>query len=289
MLSWRMVRAALLRSLAGQPKLDNGWMKTVRLLNSTQHIGMRRKSGDEKGTPSQLNATYWHSLTPARSVVETADELGSLPSPSKPSAWRSHREASRPASGGMTAQAQRTANPAKSVNAGFGHGKMLSALAAGGGWIVRRRRSIVTMAACLLVGATFGPFLYRGDLGEWLLHRTASESDSGLTQALRQEQEQANKLAGDVTVARLEAEAQAALVRQASEAADRDKEVSERALVGLRQALQLELFKTEKLTGQLAEAQRDSAAKITLTRKTIDDAARAEAKRSASLASCAKH
>ena len=105
------------------------------------------------------------------------------------------------------------------------------------------------MAACLLVAAAFAPLLYRSDPGEWLHHRTASENDTGLKQALRQEQERANKLASDVTAARREAESQAALIRQASEAAGREKEASERALVGLRQSLQLELLKTEKLTG----------------------------------------
>ena len=85
-----------------------------------------------------------------------------------------------------------------------------------------------------------------------------------MKQALRQEQERANKLAGDVTAARREAESQAALIRQASEAAGREKEASERALVGLRQALQLELAKAEKLAGQLAEAQRNSAAQAAL-------------------------
>jgi hypothetical protein len=115
------------------------------------------------------------------------------------------------------------------------------------------------MAACLLVFAAFGPFLYRSDPGQWLLHWTASEDDTGLKQALRQEQERVSKLASDVTAARREAELQAVLIREASEAADREKEASERAIVELRQALQVELFKTEKLTGQLAEAQRDSA------------------------------
>ena len=61
--------------------------------------------------------------------------------------------------------------------------------------------------------------------------------------------------------------------------AERGKEASERAAVGLRQALQQELIKTEKLTGQLAEVQRDNAVQTALTRKTLDDAARAEAER----------
>ena len=163
--------------------------------------------------------------------------------------------------------------------AGRGCGKIMSAFALAGGWIVHRRRSIVTMAACLLVAAAFAPFLYRSQPGTWLPHRTASENDTGLKQALRQEQERANKLARDVTTARREAESQAALIREASEAAGRDKEASERALVGLRQALQLELAKAEKLAGQLVEAQRNGAAQAALTRKTIDDATRAEAER----------
>jgi hypothetical protein len=225
---------------------------------------------DEKGTPSQFNATYWHPLTPAQSVVKTADEVGTLTGPSKPSALRIHRGASRPAPGGMTAQPQRAAKPGRSVNV---WARFV------GGWIVHRRRSIVTMAACLLVAAVFAPFLYRSDPGTWRLHWTASENDTGLKQALRQEQERANKLASDVTATRREAESQAALIREASEAAGRDREASERALVGLRQSLQLEMLKTDKLTGQLAEAQRDSAAQAALTRKTIDSATRADAER----------
>jgi len=144
---------------------------------------------DEEGTPCQLNATYLHPLTPAQSVVETVDEIESLPDPSK---RRIHRGASRPASGGMTAQPQRAAKPGRSVNdwarfVGFakrGCGKILSAFAVSGNWIVHSRRSIVAMAACLLVGAAFGPLLYSGDLGKSLLHWTASEDDTGLQQAL---------------------------------------------------------------------------------------------------------
>ena len=232
---------------------------------------------DEEGTPSQLNAAYWHPLTPAQSVVETVDEPGSLTGPSKPSAWRIHRGASRPASGGMTAQPQRAAKPGRSVNvwtrfvgfAGRGCGKILSAFAVAGGWIVHSRRSIATMAACLLVGAAFGPLLYRGDLGKSLLHWTASEDDTGLQQALQQERERASKLAGDVAAAQREVELQTTLIRQAGEASGREKAASERTLVELRQALQLELAKTDKLAGQLAEAQRDNAAQTALTGKTI--------------------
>jgi hypothetical protein len=244
------------------------------------------QDGDEKGTPSQFNATYWHPLTPAQSVVKTADEVASLTGPSKPRAWRIHRGVSRPASDGMTAQPQRPARPRTSVNvwarlvgiAGRGCGKIMSPFAAVGGWIVHRRRSIATMAACLLVAAVFAPFLYRSD-PVCLPHWIASENDTGSKQGLRQQEERANKFASDVTAARRGAESQAALIRQASDAADRDKEASECALVGLRQSLQLERLKTEKLTGQLAEAQRDSAAQSALTRKTIDSAARAEAER----------
>ena len=232
---------------------------------------------DEEGTPSQLNAAYWNPLTPAQSVTEKADEAGSLTGPSKPSAWRIHRGASRPASGGKTAQLQRAAKPGRSVNvwtrfvgfAGRGCGKILSAFAVAGGWIVHSRRSIATMAACLLVAAAFGPFLYRSDLGKWLLHWTASEDDTGLKQALRQERERASKLAGDVAAAQREVESQTTLIRQAGEASGREKAASERTLVELRQALQLELAKTDKLAGQLAEAQRDNAAQTALTGKTI--------------------
>jgi hypothetical protein len=129
------------------------------------------------------------------------------------------------------------------------------------------------MAACFFVGAAFAPLLYRSEAGGRLFHLTASDHDTGLKQALEQEHERASKLAGDLTAARREAETQAASISQAGEAADRQKEASDRALAGLRQALQLELARTEKLTGQLADVQRDGAAQTVLTRKTIDDSA----------------
>ena len=62
------------------------------------------------------------------------------------------------------------------------------------------------MAACLLVGAAFGPLLYSGDLGKSLLHWTASGNSIGLQQALQQERERASKLTGDVAVALREVE-----------------------------------------------------------------------------------
>ena len=152
---------------------------------------------------------------------------------------------------------------------GRGCGEILSAFAVAGNWSVHSRRSIATMAACLLVAAAFASFLYRSDPDEWLHHRTASEDDTGLKQALRQERERASKLAGELVAMRREAESQAALIRQAGEASGREKAASERSLVELRQALQLELAKTDKLAAQLAEAQRDSAAQTALTGKTI--------------------
>ena len=231
---------------------------------------------DEEGTPTQLNAVYWPPLTPAQSLVKKADDAGSLMIPSKPSAWRILRGAARPASGGMTTQLQRAAKPERSVNvwarfvgfAGRGCGKILSAFAVVGGWI-RRRRSIVAMAACLLVGAAFGPLLYSGDLGKSLLHWTASGDDIGLQQALQQERERASKLTGDVAAALREVESQTTLIRQAGEASSSEKAASERTLVDLRQALQLELANTDKLAEQLADAQRDNAAQTALTGKTI--------------------
>ena len=232
---------------------------------------------DEEGTPSQLSAAYWNPLTPAQSVTEKADEAGSLTGPTKPSAWRIHRGASRPASGGKTAQLQRAAKPGRSVNvwtrfigfAGRGGGKVPSAFAVAGNWIVHSRRSIATMAACLFVAAAFTSFLYRSDPDEWLLHRTASEDDTGLKQALRQERERASKLAAEVAAAQREVESQTTLIHQAGEALGREKAASERTLVELRQALQLELAKTDKLAGQLTEAQRENAAQTALTGKTI--------------------
>src|SRR5262249_18001131 len=94
----------------------------------------------EKGTPSQLNAGYRHPVTSAQSVVEPADELGSITGSSRPPAWRIRRGASRSASGGITAQPQRPAKPGRSVNvwarlvgfAGRGYAKISSAFAVAG-------------------------------------------------------------------------------------------------------------------------------------------------------------
>lgn len=234
---------------------------------------------DEQVTPRRPQASDWHSPTAAKGLTATADKPGPLTGPSNPSVERTHRETSSTGSGGVTAQPQPVAAPGRSVNGRTGFvglvgsacGKVLSPFVFVGNWVIPRQRSIVTMAACVLVGAAFAPLLYRSDAGVRLLNLTASDHDTGLKQALEREQEHTNKLASDMTAARREAESQAALIRQASEAAVRQREASDRALAGMRQALQLELSKTEKLTGQLTEAQRDNAAQTALTRKTIDD------------------
>ncbi|MBI2737935.1 MAG: hypothetical protein HYX38_15500 [Rhodospirillales bacterium] len=244
--------------------LDDGGAPSQ--LNATHwHAPLNR---DEEGTPGQLNARFWQTLRPAKGVVKTGDEPGSL---SGPSERRIHRTPSSPAPG---AQPQRAATPKRYANAwarvadfaGRGGGKVLSPFAVAGGWIGHRRRSIVAMAACLLVGAALG------DLGKSLLYGTASEDNTELKRALQQERERASKLAGDVAAA----EAQAELSRQAGEASAREKEAGERALVELRHALQSELAKTNKLAGQLAEAQRDNAAQTAVASKIIAEARRAE-------------
>ena len=213
---------------------------------------------DDEGTPSQLNATHWHL---PQTAVAPVNKIEPLADP----------RISRKASGGVTAQPQRAAKQGRSGNASAGFV---------GSWNFLRRRSILTMAACLLAGAAIGPLLYHDDLGELLVPWVAaSETETGLKHALRQEQELATKLASDATAARSEAELQAALLRQAGEAASREKEAGERTIVQLRQALQLELAKAEKLAGELAEAQRDRAVQTSLTHKAIDEAARAEAER----------
>ncbi|GEP57036.1 hypothetical protein [Reyranella soli] len=219
---------------------------------------------DEEGKPSRLNATHWQPFDSAQSPVVPTDELGSLTDSPKSSASPARGEASHSASGGMTAQPQRTAKPGRSVSfwaglVGFawrGCAKILSAFAIAGGWIVQRRRRIATIAACLVIGVVFAPFFYRSDFGQWFLQRTGSERDSGLKQALRQEQERAGKLASDAAAARREAESQAALIRQAGEAADREKEASARALADLRQALQFERDGAAKATRAEGERER---------------------------------
>ena len=234
---------------------------------------------DEEGTPCQLNATYLHPLTPAQSVVETVDEIESLPDPSK---RRIHRGASRPASGGMTAQPQRAAKPGRSVNdwarfVGFakrGCGKILSAFAVSGNWIVHSRRSIVAMAACLLVGAAFGPLLYSGDLGKSLLHWTASEDDTGLQQALRQERERASKLSGELAATRQEVEAQTAAARAArDEAARQVAETSKRSADKQGHALREAQGKAEKLETELAAARREIQSQVSVASSARDQAA----------------
>ena len=177
--------------------------------------------------------------------------------------------ASRPASGAMTG-ATAAGCKAREIRERLGPvcrfrwreklRKILSAFAAAGNWTVQSRRIIVTMAVCLLVAAAFGPLLYRSGLGERPFHRIALSDDAGLKQALGQEQERANKLASDVGQRRgVNSRVAGGIERAASEAADREKAASERALVGARQALQLEQVNAEKLAGQPAEAHRDSA------------------------------
>jgi len=97
------------------------------------------------------------------------------------------------------------------------------------------------MAACLLIAAAIALILYRGNPAQWLVYLTPLENGAESKQALRQEQE--------------------------------------RAFLELDQALKAERSKVEKLTGQLAEAQREGATQAALTRKTIDDGARRGADR----------
>ena len=205
---------------------------------------------DGEATPCRQHAPDWLTPTAEKSVGVTADEPGSLTDPIRPSVERAHRETSSTVSRSVAAQPRPVVETKRSVSL----------------W----KQRIATMAACFVAGAAFTPLLYRSDVGMKFLFPIASNNDTGLKQAFEQEQVRANKLAGEVTAARREAESQAVLVRQAGEAADRQKEASESALAGLRQALQLELSKTEKLTGQLAEVQRNDAAQTTLARKTID-------------------
>ena len=234
---------------------------------------------DEEGTPSQINAACLHPLSPAQIVVETVDEIESLPGPSK---RRIHRGASRPASGGMAAQPQRAETPRKSVNvwarfvgsAKRGCGKILSAFAVAGNWIVHSRRNIVAMAACVLVGAAFGPLLYSGDLGKSLLHRTASEDDTGLQQALQQERERASKLSGELAATRQEVEAQTAAARAArDEAARQVAETSKRSADEQGQALREAQGKAEKLTAELAATRQKVEAQAAAARAARDEAA----------------
>lgn len=201
---------------------------------------------DDDDKPIQLNATHWN-------LPQNLDEQLT---PRRPDATDRPPPVS---AAGTTAQPQPVAEPRHSVVRG---------------WAIRSPLGIAAMAACLLVGAAIGPMLYRSDVGVRVLQLIASDSDNGLKQALEQERERANRLAGDVTAARREVESQAALIHQASEGADRQKEASDRDLAGLRQALQFELSRTETLAGQLAEAQRNGATQTALTRKTIDDAAK---------------
>ena len=87
------------------------------------------------------------------------------------------------------------------------------------------------------------------------------------------------KLASDVTAARREADSQAELFRRAGEAASQEKEAQVRAAEHLRQALELELAKAEKLARELTEAQHDKEVQTSIARKAVDEAARAEAEK----------
>lgn len=200
---------------------------------------------DDDDKPVQLSATHWY-----------------LPQTLGPRAAAARRNT-------PTARPEPVPGPARAETPGTrfaGLGGRAS------GWIIRRKIRVVTMATVLLVGAALSTLLYRGDIGLARPHWTAPDESAGLKQALEQQRDRANALSGELTVARHEAESQAASIRAAGESAERQKQASERALAALRQSLQLELSKTEKLAEQLADAQRAGAAQTALTQKSVDEA-----------------
>jgi hypothetical protein len=232
---------------------------------------------DDEGRPTQLNATHWHL---PQTTLGSVNEIDSLAEPGASPAYGAFSDA--------TPQQQHAAKQQKSPNASTGtvangtlsRSKILSGGAPVSGWTAHRRRSIPTMAACLLAGVAIGPLLYHGDLGTLLnLRPVDAETQAGSKPLLRQDLERATKRASDATAARREAEQQAASLHEAGESASREKAAEDRTIVQLRQALQLELAKTEKLAGELAEAQRDSVVQAALAHKATDEAARAVAER----------
>lgn len=188
---------------------------------------------DDDGKPIQFNATHWH---PPQSLDGEAAPRRAV-APGQPSPV---------AAGEPTVKPQAATPPTQP--------------AAADGRVIRKRYSILAMAACLLVGVASAPLLYRSDAGLQLLDWMGSDSDSGLKQELEQERARATRLAGDLATA--------------NEAADRSREAGERVLAGLREALQGEQSRAEKLAGQLAEVQRDGVAQTARARETMDDAAK---------------
>jgi len=229
---------------------------------------------DDEGTPSRFNATHWH---PPQTTVGPVNEIESF---ADSSGWSTTGGTAAQPRGGAAKGTPDNAPTDSAGHASEDHGKIPPPGAAARGGNVRWRYSILMMAACLLAGAAIDPLLYQGELGKLLLAQTAaSENETSLRHALREGQEPVTKLASDAMAARREVEQQAALLREAGEAAGRQKEADDRTIVQLRQALQLELSKAEKLAGELAEAQRDSAAQTSLARKASDQAARVEAEK----------
>src|SRR5206468_2841733 len=91
--------------------------------------------------------------------------------------------------------------------------------------------------------------------------------------ALQKEHERAEAVAGELTKARRDIEAQLALPSKARDQAAQRNQAAEKATASLRQSLKTEHDRAEALTGELAKARRDLEAQLALSSKAGDEAA----------------
>src|SRR5207248_2299741 len=95
-----------------------------------------------------------------------------------------------------------------------------------------------------------------------------------LQTSLQQEREQSARLEQDLAAARRDVEAQTALVANAAEEVLRRKQAAEAGAAELRQSMQKERERAERLEQNLAAAQRDVEAQTALAAKASEEASR---------------
>ena len=110
------------------------------------------------------------------------------------------------------------------------------------------------------------------------LKRRADTATAELQQSLQQQRERAEALAGELTKARREVDAQAAVLGKKDDEAAQLKRTADTRTAELRQSVQQERARAEALTGEPARAKRETAS-ATVARKQDDEAAQLEGSR----------
>ncbi len=132
----------------------------------------------------------------------------------------------------------------------------------------RRWLKIVAIAACLVAVAA-GGWLYRSEVANYvemtIPPATRTVDDSAQVKQAPQ-RERAEALAHELTMEQRELKMRMVLPRKASDEASQAQQAAERIAAELRQALQQERDKTEKLTRELATTRRELGSQAALTK-----------------------